>query len=405
MHHILVPTSWSYKDALIQTYTLPYLRIMRKYLPEGSKIFLVTQEQPNVALSEEEKEKVNKELATENIQLIAFPYHRFGAKAIWLQCWNLISLVRLCFREKVKEIHPWCTPAGSVGYVVSVLTGLPLVLDSLEPHAEPMLESGTWQRNGLAFRLLFWLEKRQVRRAKIAIACVEEMKNYSIQKYGAAPERFYAKPACVDFQLFSEADRKKPELLARLKLTDKVVGVYAGKFGGSYMIKEVFDFFKACEAHWGEQFRALLLNNQSEEEIAQWAEESGFDARKIVKCFVPHAEVPAYMGLGDFAITPFIPVPSKRYGTPIKTGEYLAMGLPIVIPPNISDDSMVIAKHQIGSIMDDFSPEGYEKNVQEIATLLDSKAPEELYQRIRAVGQDYRGFHKAEEVYKKVYAG
>jgi len=43
--NVLILTYWSYHDALIQTYTLPYVRIIKKYLPAKSKIFLVTLEQ------------------------------------------------------------------------------------------------------------------------------------------------------------------------------------------------------------------------------------------------------------------------------------------------------------------------------------------------------------------------
>ena len=42
--HVLVITYWSYADALVQTYTLPYLRIMLGVMPEGSSIHIVTLE-------------------------------------------------------------------------------------------------------------------------------------------------------------------------------------------------------------------------------------------------------------------------------------------------------------------------------------------------------------------------
>ena len=47
--NILVLTYWSYSDALIQAYTLPYLRIMLRVLPPGSKVHLVTLEKQLVA--------------------------------------------------------------------------------------------------------------------------------------------------------------------------------------------------------------------------------------------------------------------------------------------------------------------------------------------------------------------
>ena len=43
--NILVLTQWSFKDALIQTYTLPYVEILRETIPASRKIFVVTAEQ------------------------------------------------------------------------------------------------------------------------------------------------------------------------------------------------------------------------------------------------------------------------------------------------------------------------------------------------------------------------
>ena len=50
--NILVFTQWSFKDALVQTYTLPYVNIIRKIIAPDRKIFLVTSEQENIALNE-----------------------------------------------------------------------------------------------------------------------------------------------------------------------------------------------------------------------------------------------------------------------------------------------------------------------------------------------------------------
>jgi len=401
--NILVITYWSYKDALIQTYTLPYLRIMRKYLPAGSNIYLVTLEQPHHALTASETLTENQHLASYDIQLIPFRYVPFGAKAVVSQFGNIIKLQRFIQNHDIDILHAWCTPAGALGYILSRMTGRKLIIDSYEPHAEPMLESGTWNKNGMAFRLLFTLEKLQSQRAETVIACVDKMRDYASNKYGVSFDRLYSKPACVDLDSFDMQLRKDSHLLRELGLEDKIVCVYAGKFGGSYLTQETFDFFKTAEDKWGERFRALLLNNQPEAQILEWASNSGFDPQKIVKRFVPHAEVAKYIGLGDFGITPFIPVPSKRYGTPIKTGEYWAMGLPVVITPNISDDSDIIEEHKIGSVIPTLDHQGYQQAIDHIDHLLSTQNKYDLSQKIRAIAHNYRGFHLAEKVYQQVY--
>jgi len=401
--NILVLTYWSYKDALIQTYTLPYIRIFKKYLPEGSRIYLVTLEQDVLKIPSAEHKKIKTDLAKENIYLKSFQYRKFGVMAFIDWIVNFMGLTSFCQRKKIKVIHAWCTPAGAIGYVMSKLTGIPLIIDSYEPHAEPMAESNTWPPNGLAFNILFKLEKWQSRRAKAVIACVSSMQDYAREKFDVEFDRFFVKPACVNLDLFSEQNVKQEALLSELGLNDKLVAVYAGKFGGSYYGKEVFDFFKIAADFWGDKFKVLLLNNHTNAEIEEFAIGANLDPELIVKRFVPHHEIANYIGLADFAMTPFIPVPSKRYGSPIKNGEYWALGLPIVISPNISDDSAIIEEKGIGSILLENTKEKYLQSVQEIDGILTKHTRSELFAKIRAVAVEYRNFDIANEVYSKLY--
>src|SRR5687768_14944569 len=163
--NILVITSWSFKDALVQTYTLPYINIIREIIPAGKKIFLVTEEQKRLALTADELDKINREWAAKNMQLITLPYRRFGWKKILTWPHRLYRLYRLIKTDNIKVIHAFCTPAGSIAYLLSRLSGIPFILDSFEPHAESMVENGTWRRNSLAHRILFLLEKKQTKRA------------------------------------------------------------------------------------------------------------------------------------------------------------------------------------------------------------------------------------------------
>jgi glycosyltransferase involved in cell wall biosynthesis len=401
--NILVITYWSYRDALVQTYTVPYLKLIRKYLPAGSRMFLVTLEQSHLRMTDEELSATTRALGEENTQLVPFSYSKFGLAAIlkWLSF--LWRLLRLCRRERITHIHAWCTPGGAIGYILSKLTGLPLIIDSYEPHAEAMVENGAWPKGGLAFKILFFLEKLQSKHAAYIIATTNGMKAYAAEKYGATIRRFYVKPACVDLGLFSATDRKNPALLKQYELADKLVCVYAGKIGGIYLDKEIFDFFAVASRYWGERFRVLMLTDASKERVKELAASSGLDPSIIVTKFVAHSEVPRHMGLGDFAINPVKPVPTKRFCTSIKDGEYWAMGLPVVIPPRISDDSELVEEHRIGSVIKEFNPEAYLDSVKEIDAMLKAYSCADLYDKVRRVAVEYRNFSIADDIYRDIY--
>lgn len=391
---VLVITYWSYADALIQTYTLPYVRMMLETLPEGSQVHLVTLEK-HIGASIENNDR--------GVTVHPFEYRPFGVRAFGMIAKLLVRCCAVIWKERVDTIHAWCTPAGMIGYLLALLTRKPLIIDSYEPHAEAMVENGTWKRSGMAFRTLFFFERLQSRRAVTLIAAAEGMRGYAEEKYGVQGIPFHVKPACVDLDRFSWAHRKDKDLLRELGLEGKLVLVYAGKFGGIYLDHEVFAFIRVARAHWGGRFRVLLLTSHAESELAPFIEGAGLEHGLFTIRFVPHAEIARYMGLGDVAITPVRSVPTKRFCTPIKDGEYWALGLPVVITPNISDDSNIIARHGIGAVLNGLDDEHYLQAVKEIDRLMEAGDTRAIYERIRPIAENYRDLGRARSIYKQIY--
>jgi hypothetical protein len=389
--NILILTYWSYSDALVQTYSLPYARIISDIISDDSNIYFFTLEkEANTTIKNEKK-----------ISFLNIQYKKFGLGALLMWLKLILRLSILIKKKKITTIHAWCTPAGMIGYVLSILTGKRLIIDSYEPHAEAMVENGSWKKGSNAFKILFLFEKLQTKRAQFLIAAADGMKEYAANKYKHNKNNFFTKPACVNLELFSSKNKKQKHLLDKLNLQDKIVCVYAGKFGGIYLDDEVFSFFKSAEEYWGDKFRALVLSSHPADEIQLKAEKANLNPATIIHLFVPHSEIPDYMGLADFAITPVKPVPTKKYCTPIKDGEYWALGLPVVITNNISDDTEIIRQNKIGSVLDRFDKEHYLKSIIEIEQLLSLN--NNLYQKIRQIAITYRNFDIAKKIYQKIY--
>lgn len=352
-------------------------------------------------MSDEVKMEKMNFLKSKGIELITFEYTPFSFKLFLKSTGYFQKLISTIRQNDIGIIHAWGTPAGSIGYLLCKMTGCKLIVDSYEPHAEAMVENKTWDKNSFRYKLLFYLEGKLSKYASVLISATEGMRDYAKSKYHFEPKNFLVKPACVDLSTFSRSSAKDQKLLSELNLHSKIVGVYAGKFGGIYLTKEVFRLLKAAENKWGENFRALLLTNHNLDEITQWANEAGFPMEKVICKFVPHGEISRYMGLGDFAITPVKPIPTKRYCTPIKDGEYWALGLPVIITKDISDDSAIIAKENIGAVLESLTDPEYKKAIDKIAELLTEG--DQLTNRIINVAKRYRSFDIAETVYRKVY--
>ncbi|MFN6039499.1 MAG: hypothetical protein ACK452_13600, partial [Bacteroidota bacterium] len=141
---------------------------------------------------------------------------------------KLIVYVR---KNKINVIHTWCTPAGMIGYIIHMFTKTRFIADSFEPHAESMIENGTWNKNSWAYRILFWFERKIVRKAEEIIAIAPGMENYIFEKYNHKIDSIFIKPACVNLEKFELSLKKNKTLLNKYSLNDKIICLYAGKFG------------------------------------------------------------------------------------------------------------------------------------------------------------------------------
>lgn len=390
---ILFITQWHYDDALVQTYTLPYVNMIEKIT--GATAYLVTVGKGN------NKTSVKKH---KGLIVIELPDPTLSGRLQWLL--NVRILAGIVKRRDIPVIHAWCTPAGALGVLLKKRNKkVKLIIDSFEPHAEAMAENKTWSRGGLKYRVLSRFEKMEAKRADKLIFAAPGMDAYILKRYGIKIKDYYVKPACVDLNAFNKAAIKDEYLLAQLALEGKTVCVYAGKFGGIYLEDEVFAFIKECETYWGtEKFRFLLLSNVTDEYVLQKLTTYYIQPTTIVKRFVPHNEVHKYIGLGDFAISPVKPVPTKKYCSPIKDAEYWALGLPVVIPPNISADSDIIKENNAGAILEGFTQEAYLKAIKHIDAIIAGKDRQEIYKSIRPLAEKYRNFSIAEKIYSSIYS-
>lgn len=399
---VFVTTYFSFRDALMQAYTLPYVRLIRKSIGPEFPVYLLSVEKKQDRMSPEERSEAVARLSEEGIRLVSLPYYRFGPKLLlWLP--RLIGFALLISRNRIGTVHAWCMSGGVPGLLLSALSGRRLILDSFEPHAEVMSETGTWKRSGMKFKVFFRLEKVMAQRAAVHIMCTGDMQSYAASRYGVNIRDRHVKPACVDLDLFGLSKRKKPELLEELGLNGKIVGVYAGKFGGLYLEEEVFDLCRAAYEHWGDRFRLLLLSREPAERIRAWSQKAGLPPATIVQRFVPHDRVADYMGLGDFGLSPYAPVASRKHAAPIKNAEYWALGLPVIITKDIADDSDLISRSNAGYVLATLEKEEYVKSIRYMDDLLSKNTLEEIYRHIRPLAEDLRNFTVAGAVYASIY--
>lgn len=311
-------------------------------------------------------------------------------------CWEVEYrkvLTELVGKYSFDRIIARGAPAGGRAWWLSEKTGLPFYVESFEPHADYMYESGVWGRFDPRYLIQKYWEKGAIRNAAGLMPVAENYKRMLLMQ-GAKEENVHTVPCTVDMDQFGYSSDDRQRIRKRLGISlTAVTGIYVGKFGDIYYDKEAFEAFETAFEYIPD-FHLILLSSTSKEHIAQRLKEHpGIDRQRVHHTLVKPDEVATYLSAADFAYELHRANPSTQHCSPIKVGEYWANGLPVIISKGVGDDAGIIEEKKIGAI---FDPE-YTGVLDEILHLIKTDHKE----AIMAVAREKRSRSLIAQGYKK----
>ena len=283
----------------------------------------------------------------------------FTKIADWLRIRNSVN-------TKAKKLKPDLVicrgaMAGAFGTMLFKKFGIPFVVESFEPHADYMQESGVWKKNGLRYLLQKKTESEIKKYAKFLITVSHNYYGHLQKLESISADRLKMVPCIVNSSQFAFDNNERNHVRKKLGISDEVkVGIYLGKFGSIYYDKEAFEVFKAAEQYF-DSFFLILLSPTDKQELLEKLKEVHFPLEKVWIGIVPHNEVPSYLSASDFAFSTIKPADCRRFCSPVKDGEYWANGLPILLPDLVGDDSDIIKTEGGGAIIDVTDNQSLEK--------------------------------------------
>ncbi|WPP52611.1 glycosyltransferase [Catalinimonas niigatensis] len=261
------------------------------------------------------------------------------------------KLLQLCEEHAVDTIICRGAPAGALGYLVWKKTNIPFYVESFEPHAEYMRESGVWKRWDLRYLLSRYWEEKQKQHAKGLMPVAKNYRKKLISE-GVPEDKIMVLPCTVDVDKFKFDQEKRKEVREKLIIKDQtIVGIYVGKYGGMYMDQEAFNLYRQAFDYWHEFYLIILSPEEHHLHIEARVREFKLPSEKVYVQQADHFEIPAYLSSADFAFATYNPGKSKAYLSPIKIGEYWASGLPVVLTKGVGDDAEIITKEHIGVLI------------------------------------------------------
>lgn len=223
-------------------------------------------------------------------------------------------------------VLPWM---GRNGTWVFDADGLPL---------EEKVDFAGMNSRGLAFRGLKWTERLTVRKADRVL--VRSLKAVPALQDAAGMDKFFVVQNGRDTGLF-----RLPEPAARAALR-KELGVeegtlllaYCGSLGPQYCVPEMLTLLEDLQR---ERAARLMILTGSPDYLERLSLDPLVRERLLVYT-LPAAGVSRYLGAADAGLAIRHNAPSMRAVSPVKLGEYLLCGLPVVASSGIGDSDELL---------------------------------------------------------------
>lgn len=192
------------------------------------------------------------------------------------------------------------------------------------------------------------LQKRCVLEADKILCVSEAMACYLESEYGIGRECIHVIPCLVDVDRFVQAAGERDRVRAELGLQGKFVVTYSGSLHAWQMPDQCLRMFQLIrECRENAHFFALTTEPDAMRALAQ---KHGLQHKDFTLMRVSYEQVPYYLAAGDIGLLLREPSLVNKVASPVKFGEYLAAGLPLIMTEGIGDYSEWVRNHSVGVV-------------------------------------------------------
>jgi len=234
---------------------------------------------------------------------------------------------------------------------------------------------------------LFELECTAAREADIVICVSNAMKEYVQHNYGVPGSRQIVIPCCPDVEAFGRVKEARASMRAQLGVENRFVVTYCGGLSPWQLPTLCLDVFREIKKYVPEaHFLALTTEDRAMRNLAA---SLGLSTKRTTVLRVRHSEVPRYLAAADVGLLLREASLVNRVSSPVKFGEYLAAGVPVIISDGVGDYSALAISERVGMVLD----AGRQQSLGEISVQLSGfvrecqKQGDDLRNRCRAVAQ------------------
>lgn len=305
-----------------------------------------------------------------------------GFMSVFKGAWYVRKLVR---RYGITVLFPRSTMPALITLLCQRSSGTRIVYDADGLPLDERVEFGGQNGSGLMLRLLRDVEAEIVRRAERVLVRSRSAISILVARAGAGTpaSKFHVVGNGRDPGVFKPSnDERRDRMRAALRLDPSTpLLVYVGSMGPKYLLPEMLRLFRFVRARRSDA-NFLVLSNDPSRVLSVVQKESDIADGVHVMSAAP-CEVPAYLECGDLGVALILQSYSMTAVAPIKWGEYLLSGVPVVTTHGIGDT--VLISNDCGMVVEQVG-DGHLERVADwfVQVVLGDRAG--FRQRCRALG-------------------
>jgi glycosyltransferase involved in cell wall biosynthesis len=246
-------------------------------------------------------------------------------------------------------IHAHGTPAADAAVLAKRLHGRPLLF---EPHGAAAEEAAQLRGpNSARVRVMTAMETSALRGAQTVKVVSGPMRDlFREQLVGEAEPEWLIVPSCVETEQFRWAPAARAAARANLGLDGAPLLVYAGGWQPYQLGSVLVDVFQQVQRRMPEAKLLVLVPHQFRQASERDLRKLGADSWQLLS--VSRDEMPRLLTAADLGLALRERSTASRVASPLKIGEYLACGVPVVLPGWVGDLASVVERHRVGTVVE-----------------------------------------------------
>lgn len=226
-------------------------------------------------------------------------------------------------------------------FIVSRLKNddIKIIFDADGLPIEERVDFSGLKKDGWQYHWLKSIERKMLLKAHHVITRSQKSIDVHLENIGNSyKDKFSVVYNGRNTSLFSPNNEKRKAIRDQLGIREnEMMMVYCGSLGPQYGWDEMLDVFNVYSKHNSARWLILTGNTQfAEDRIPNNLKE------KVIIKKVPFEQVPEYLNAGDIGFAIRKPSFSMQGVAPIKLGEYLLMGMPVIASKGIGDTDEIM---------------------------------------------------------------